>query len=110
MKKLFFLIILLLCLARLVYAAGVTESALTLLEPTSARTAALGESCAALRNDVNPVAYNPATLDTLRSSQISFLFQRGLGSDNFGHAAVGLPFDKHAFGVDIRSYDSGTID
>ncbi len=93
-----------------VSAKGQTQSALTLIEPSGARTAALGEASSALADDITAVAYNPALLQTLSSGQVSLLFQRGLSEDGYGRLALGSPRGQMAWGAMVGYYDSGSIE
>lgn len=94
-----------------VWCANRTDAALTLLEPTGARTAALGEAATALPNDITGLVYNPANIQTLSSGQVSILFQRGLSEDRYGHLAIGKPGTESGlgWGLSVGYYDSGAI-
>src|SRR5690242_13966416 len=50
-----------------------TSGGLTLLEPSGARPAALGEAFTAATNDIAGFDYNPASLKSLESGQASFM-------------------------------------
>lgn len=90
-------------------AAGKSQSALTLLEPSGARVASLGEATSSLTDDITATAYNPSLLNSLSSGQMSVLFQRGMADDGYGRLAVGRPSQKLAWGFSFGYYNSGSI-
>src|SRR5262245_26838318 len=74
------------------HAKGVSTSAgLTLLTAPTARVTGLAESFTAEVDDIAAMSYNPASLDLLGSGQASFLYQKGLADDNYGHYMMGMP-------------------
>ncbi|OVE76095.1 hypothetical protein BVX98_06345 [bacterium F11] len=104
-----YLIILLLIPGSL-QAKSQTEGALSLLEASGARPAALGEAFSAVPNDVSAFAYNPASLASLQENHVSFLFQRGISDDSFGQFAFGIPLNQESgLGFSIGYYDGGDI-
>lgn len=108
MKKSLFLLIIIGMVSR-AQASGQTQSALTLIEPSGARTASLGEAASALSDDVTAIAYNPSLLQTMKSGQVSLLYQRGLSNDGYGRLAIGMPGSKFSWGFSLGYYDSGSI-
>lgn len=92
------------------WAASRSQSALTLIEPTGARIASLGEAGASLTDDITALQYNPALLSSLSTRQISLLFQRGLIDDRYGHLSVGQQGTQWGLGLSVGYYDSGTLD
>ena len=88
-------------------ASGRTEAGLTLLEASSARSAALGEAFTAASNDISAFTYNPANLFTFEKGQASFLYQQGAFDDSYGQLVMGYPRFKDAFGISIGYYDGG---
>lgn len=92
------------------WAAGRTQSALTLLEPPSARAAALGEAFTAGTDDIGVFHYNPASLTTLKSSQASFLYKQGVADDTYGHFSIGTPRTAGGLGLSVGYYNAGTAE
>ncbi len=90
--------------------AGVSGG-LSLLSVGNARAAALGQAYTASFDDVAGMAYNPASLSTLRTGQASLLYQKGLIEDSYGQLMVGSPQgQKNAFGLSAGYYNGGKID
>ncbi len=87
-----------------------TSSGLTLLEPSSARAASLGEAFSAMSKDVSAMTYNPASLGTLQSGQASFMYQKGMMEDTFGQLLFGAPTAKGGWGLLLGYYTAGTMD
>ncbi|OVE77149.1 hypothetical protein BVX98_03410 [bacterium F11] len=85
---------------------GVTGG-LTLLEPSGARPAALGEAFSAASNDITAFSYNPASLRSLRSHQISMLFHRGFEDEFYSQVAAGYQTKKVNFGISLGYFDGG---
>ena len=67
---------------------------LSLLEPTGARAASLGEAFSAMTNDITAFGYNPASLGSLETGQASFMYEKGLAEDSYGHFLIGTPSQK----------------
>lgn len=93
--------------AEKVFAASPTEAALTLLEAPGARSAALGEAFTTVSNDITAFHYNPAALNTLKTGQASFLFQRGAVEDSYGQLMLGIPRENETYGFSVGYYDGG---
>jgi phage tail protein X len=91
------------------HAAGVSGG-LTLIESPNARPAALGEAFSAASDDISAVAYNPASLKSLKMGQASFLYQKGIAEDAYGHFMVGVPTKKGSLGMSVGYYNGGSID
>jgi len=89
--------------------AGVSGG-LTLIEAPGARPAALGQAYTAMQNDIGAMAYNPASLSSLSSGQMSFLYHRGIVDDAFGQFLVGAPTTNGAIGISVGYYNGGSID
>ncbi len=87
-----------------------TVGALTLLEPSGARPAALGEAFSAAENDIAAFGYNPASLNSLENGQASFMYQKGLAEDSYGHFAIGAPMKNGGFGLSIGYYNGGDFE
>jgi len=66
-----------------------TSAANTLLNPASARPAALGEAFTAMQDDISAMDYNPASVKSLSSGQASFFYQKGLTDDAHGNFLIG---------------------
>ncbi len=90
----------------LVSAASGASGGLTLIEAPGARSAALGEAFSTMPNDVTAMAYNPATLQTLSSSQVSLSYESGLSDDAYGRVGAGFP----GIGVSAAYYSAGKAD
>jgi hypothetical protein len=83
-----------------------TSGGLTLLEAAGARAASLGEAMSAAGDDVTAAVYNPATLATLTSPQVSFSYLKGIADDASGRLHLGRP----NMGVSISYYNAGKVD
>ncbi len=92
-----------------VFAAGEPSGGLTLLAPSSARAASLGESFTAVQNDVAGLHYNPASLGTLESGHASFLYEKGLIEDAYGHFMIGAPLRSGGWALSVGYYNGGEI-
>ncbi len=86
-----------------------TETFFTLLEPSSARATALGESFSAIQNDIAGFQYNPATLSTLSSNQASFLFEKQYEQEKYSFFSIGIPRNNFSLGGSVAYFDTGTI-
>ncbi|OVE78188.1 hypothetical protein BVX98_01010 [bacterium F11] len=91
----------------LVYGAGRSQAGLTLLEAPGARAAALGEAFSTMREDVTAFAYNPASLYPLETGQASFMLEKGISDDTYGHFLIGYPRYKDSFGLSVSHYNGG---
>ncbi len=98
------LAILTLFLTTQVKAAGVTSGD-TLLEPMSARASAMGEAFTAVSDDIAAFGYNPASLKTLSSGQISLMYEKGLADDSYGQFMIG----SKGMGLSLGYYDGGSV-
>lgn len=87
-----------------------TVAGLSLLESPSARASALGESLVAGSDDIAALGYNPAALATLRSGHASFLYQKGIFDDSYGHFLIGSPSRRGGMGLSIGFYDGGEFE
>ena len=83
-----------------------SSGGLTLIEAPGARAAGLGEAFSAAADDVTAAAYNPASLATLSSPQISLSYQKGIADDAFGRVHAG----RQNLGVSVSYYSAGDID
>ena len=86
-----------------------TAAGLSLIEAPTARAYGLAESMVAVANDISSFAYNPASLSNLRTGQASFLYQKGMIDDSYGHLMVGRPTVNGGMGLSIGYYDGGSI-
>jgi hypothetical protein len=88
-----------------------TSAGLTLLEPPSAKASALGGAFSAASNDIAAFGYNPSSLMSLSNPSASFMYEKGVIDDAYGHFLLGTPSNgRRALGLSIGYYDSGTID
>ena len=87
-----------------------TSGALNLLSDPNARAASLAGALAAEADDIGAFSYNPASLSTLRTGQVSLLYGQGLTDDALSHAAAGFPMRRGALGVSFLHYDGGDFD
>ncbi len=87
-----------------------TTAGLTLLESPSARAFSLGESLVAGSNDIAALGYNPASLSSMKTGQASFLYQKGLVDDSYGHFMIGAPSRHGGIGLSVGYYNGGTFD
>ena len=87
-----------------------TVGALSLLEPTGARPAAMGEAFTAAQNDISAFGYNPASLKSLDNGQASFMYQKGIAEDSYGHFAIGAPMRNGSLGLSLGYYNAGNFE
>jgi hypothetical protein len=64
----------------------------------------------AASNDIATLAYNPASLGTMKGGQASFLYQKGFIDDSYGQFLVGSSSRHGGFGLSVGYYDAGTFD
>lgn len=83
---------------------------LSLLSEGNAKAAALGQAYTAAFDDIAGMAYNPASLVTLKETQASFLYQQGLIQDNYGQLMIGGAGERSGWGLSVGYYNGGTID
>ncbi len=104
------LAVLLLQAPTLLYAqkAG-TSTGVTLLEKPGARPVALGEAYSANANDITGFAYNPASLESLKSGQASFFYRTGMADDAYGQFLIGSPIKDGSVGFSVGYFDGGKI-
>src|SRR5262245_34165552 len=86
-----------------------TERYFTLLEPSSARATALGQSFSAVKNDIAGFQYNPATLSTLDSNQFSFLFERQFEQERYSFFSAGIPGPRLSMATSLSYFDTGDV-
>lgn len=110
MKRLFLTVAALLVTTSHSFAGSQTDAALLLLEPSSARAAAVGEAFSAVSNDVAVFHYNPASLATLETGQASFLYRKGLAEDTVGHLLLGIPGAASSWGLSLAYYNGGSTE
>jgi hypothetical protein len=87
-----------------------TSAGLTLLEPISARAAAMAESGCSLSGEVYNFNYNPASLTAVERPEISVMYMRGLAEDNLASIAFGKDFSFAPLGMSLIYYDTGKIE
>src|SRR5262245_32900921 len=87
--------------------AGKSSGALTLLENSDAKYAALGDAGTGAANDIAVMNFNPAGINTLTSGQASFLYQKGLTEDAYGRFIIGAPTKNGAMGLSVGYYNAG---
>lgn len=86
------------------------SGALSFLENSDAKYAALGEAGTAASDDVAVMNYNPAGLGTMKSGQATFLYKQGLTQDAFGRLMIGAPTRAGALALSVGYYDAGNVD
>ncbi len=84
-----------------------TSAGMTLVEAAGAKPFALGEAFSSVQNDISAMGYNPASLNSLTSSQASFQYQQGMAEDSYGEFRLGLPFQKSGLGFSMGLYKGG---
>lgn len=87
-----------------------TSAGLTLAESASPRASALGEAFSAVGGDISAFAHNPASLDSLKEGQASFIYNRGLTDDAFGRFSIGGPSRRGGVGLSVGYYTAGDVD
>ena len=93
----------------MVWGKGAGSSAGYILTRTvSARAGGLADALGAVGNDIAGLHYNPASIATLMSRQISLMQNRGIADDSFATLIYGLPLRKVSLGVSVIYYDAGT--
>jgi len=86
------------------------SAGLILSQDTSARAASLAGSIEALGNDISALAYNPASLPSLKSSHAIVAYQKGLVDDSFSQVQYGHPLPDAGLGASLSIYDGGDMD
>jgi hypothetical protein len=86
-----------------------TTAGLTLLEPVSARAAALAESGCSLSGDAYNFYYNPASLNVLENPELSVMYRRGLNEDNLASLVYGKKCSFAPIGMSLIYYNTGKI-
>lgn len=92
-----------------VNAAG-TAGAQFLKLGAGARAAAMGDSFAAIADDVSAAYWNPAGLAQLEGVEISAMQNTGLVDTQYQFAAAALPFGDNAVALSLYRMDYGDID
>ncbi len=87
-----------------------SSSVLTLMEPFSAATAAMGEATAALYGAPYYINSNPASLYGISAPRISLMYRRGIDLDDYAALSLGWQKDKFGLGLGIQYYSTGDID
>lgn len=82
---------------------------LSLLQPLTARPAALGEAISAEGGGVEMIGYNPAGLSTMENTQIGAMYHPGFAGDSFASAVVGLPVSGWGAAAGIAYYNAGSV-
>jgi len=82
----------------------------SLLQPSSARPAALGEAYAAEGGRSDTLAYNPAGLGSLRAMEVSAMYHAGFAGDTFVNACVGAPFMGFGVCAGAAYYSAGNVE
>jgi LysM repeat protein len=60
-----------------------------------------------MTDDIAGFQYNPSSLNTLKTSQAAFNYQKGLVDDSYGQLMFGRPARYGALGVTMGYYDGG---
>ena len=84
-----------------------TVGGLILEEPAGADAAALGEAFTAKTDAISAFSYNPASLGSLKTGQASFMYEKGLADDAYGHFMLGSPSKIGHLGLSVGYYDAG---
>jgi tetratricopeptide (TPR) repeat protein len=87
----------------------ITSSAFLKVD-ASARIKSLGGTQPALRNQLDSIYSNPASLASLSIPELFLSHQRSFLENNYETVAFGLPFQKNFFGVSLQYFDEGKID
>jgi hypothetical protein len=91
--------------------AGVGRSAVqTLLQPVSARPAALGDAYSAEAAGADSIGYNPAGLALGTGPELLLQYHGGLMGDTFLNAGYAQQFGNIGLGASVLSYNSGGVD
>src|SRR5687768_17043628 len=109
MKKTNLILTLLLTAGPLFAKGGGSSAGLTLLRTSGARVSALGNAGAAIRNDITALGFNPASLGSLSSMQVSLFHEEGFSDDAYSQIMAGSKLPLGAFGVSAGRYDGGEI-
>lgn len=83
--------------------------ALSLLQPTAARPAALAEAFAAGSGGAEMLGYNPAGMRDLPGLQVGALYCGGFAGDRYISAFGARPFLGAGVGARMAYYDSGSV-
>ncbi|MCB4756112.1 MAG: PorV/PorQ family protein [Elusimicrobia bacterium] len=92
------------------FAAGQSGGLTFLALEGGARSAGLANSFTSMFNDIGAMTYNPASLGTLETGQASFLYQKGLMDDAYGHLLLGSPTKRGGLGFSFGYYNAGDME
>lgn len=86
-----------------------TTAGVALLQTGSARASALGNAFSAVSNDIGAMDFNPASLATLNSGQVSFQHQTGSFDDSLTQLNMGFLLPKGNLGLSVGRYSAGDV-
>ncbi len=82
----------------------------TLRQPLSARSAALGEACAAEDGRVEAIGYNPAGLGTLDRAEVGAMYHSGFAGDTFVSVLAGTQVGRLGVAGAVSYYSAGSVE
>lgn len=103
------LILFFLCVSPCLSAGPGTTGGLLFLYPTGARSAALAGAYSAGTDDITTLGFNPGSLATMKSGQMSVMYQKGFTDETVGQFLIGGPTKKGHVGFSAQALDGGTI-
>ncbi|MFH1416149.1 MAG: PorV/PorQ family protein [Elusimicrobiota bacterium] len=87
-----------------------TSAGLTLLQPISARGAAMGGACSAMKGEAMSIGYNPAGLASFSGTEFSTTYQRGLAGGNMASLYMGQCLGSSVLGMALIYYSTGKLE
>lgn len=87
-----------------------TSAGVNILNDATARASALSGTLGADENDISAFSYNPASLQSLRGSQVAIQHLKGLTDDSLSQISAGVPLKKGVLGASVFYYDGGNFE
>ncbi|MGM0568148.1 MAG: PorV/PorQ family protein [Elusimicrobiota bacterium] len=110
MKRYFLILSILFFSCSNLFSSGPGSSAMySLINPFSARSAALSGACSSLEGDISLMQYNPAALLTIPDYTFSFSYQQGYAKDSYASALFGMSLENTAIGGGLKYYGTGDL-
>jgi len=111
MKRIIFIIMLILTLTIQLFAGEAGSAAMTFLNVApNARVASMGESFVAWANDVSAVYWNPAGLSSLKNMEVAANYNIYFVDTSYFNVMFTKKFNFGSFGVNLAMFNYGSID
>ncbi|MFH1379355.1 MAG: PorV/PorQ family protein [bacterium] len=95
------------------FAKGAGSSVgITLLQPVSARSAAMADASSSLSGDITALQYNPAGISSIQNQELVTMYRKGMIQDNYASFLFGHCFSPAGpgIGAGLLYYDTGKIE